>query len=258
MTIDFNKLRERLDKLRAKGEKKDRKPSSEVYFKINKGQDKIIRIVDYPHADDPFVETWHHYNIGPIMSVYCPKYNHGGKCPICDAVSKLYETGLPRDKELAGRTRARARYFSPIIDRTDSEFKLRWWGYPPTVFDKLIDHALDPDYQDGGKCLTDLDKGRDITVSKPLEDKKAVNIKVKPKSSKAHSDAKELEAAIAELPDLHENPPWKIYSEDELFELVKNLSNSSGEGEETKPGDIADLRSRLGDIVKPEEADIPF
>ena len=85
--MDIASLQEKLAKLTPnKGSNK------KIYLKLTE-KFQTIRILPYPHAKDPFIEIYWHYNIAGVNSIYCPKENEGLPCPICDLAEKFRTAG---------------------------------------------------------------------------------------------------------------------------------------------------------------------
>ena len=62
--MDINALRDRLANLNRKSSK-----SGDVWKPKDEHQ---VRLLQYPHGDDPFLELSFHYDIGDVTPVLCP------------------------------------------------------------------------------------------------------------------------------------------------------------------------------------------
>ena len=56
---------------------------------------------------------------------------------------------------------AKQRFFSPVIVRGEEEKGVRLWGYSKTVYQKLLQLVLNPEYGD----ITDPEEGTDLTIN---------------------------------------------------------------------------------------------
>ena len=55
---------------------------------------------------------------------------------------------------------AKQRFFSPVVVRGEEEKGVRLWGYSKTVYQKLLNLVLNPEYGD----ITDPGEGTDLTL----------------------------------------------------------------------------------------------
>ena len=153
MGINFDKMRQKQKALQSRDNN-----GKKFFWKPQDGE-QTIRIL--PDSDgDPFKEFWFHYGIGDETAFLCPKKNHGEECVVCDFVQKLYNTRDEEDRKLANQTRAKQRFFSPVIVRGDEGEGPRLWGYSRTVYEKLLNLVLNPDYGD----ITDPKEGTDLVM----------------------------------------------------------------------------------------------
>lgn len=266
MSLDLDAIKRRLAELQEQGTQ--RQQNDDLLFTIADGEKKAVRIVDYPFGDNPFVELWFHYNVGPLRTVLCPKMNSGKECPICDVVKKLYTEGTNESKELASKIRAKMRVYSPVIDRSEADLKIKLWGYSKTIYETLMGYILDEDYQEvdsnNKKCtIVDLKLGRDITITKtaPSGNNKypSIDIKVKPRPSEAHDNINELlEEVKKTIPDLiNTGGPWTIYTEKELIDVIDKIDSNDGgdsnvmnEVNSTTKQEVEDLQKKLDELLK--------
>jgi len=162
MGININKLKEKFD--RKSAQRTDR-------YNMKDG-DNYIRIlppsIEYFSDDLDYIsfEFLMHFNMGTEgdkKAEVCPKTagkNH--KCPICEAVYKLYKTNTVEDKTLASGLRAKVRHIFNIIDLDDIDKGIQVLETGPKIYEKILVFATNPKYGD----LLDIDKGRNITITK--------------------------------------------------------------------------------------------
>jgi hypothetical protein len=154
MALDLKKIKERLANMNSKGGKFWRPPDGK----------SVIRIV--PTKDgDPFRDLHIHYGVGEEQGFLCPNRNFNQKCAVCDFASKMWkEAAAANDdasKEIAKGLFASQRYFSPIIVRGEGDPVVKIWSYGKTVYETLVNLALNPEYGD----ITDTETGTDITLT---------------------------------------------------------------------------------------------
>jgi len=189
MGINFDKMKAKKTALESRGGN-----GKNWFWKPSDG-DQVIRIV--PDADgDPFREFWFHYNLGENYGFLCPKRNFGEDCKVDDLVRKLYNDGSEESKKEAKDLNAKQRFFSPVIVRGEEEKGVRVWGYSRTVYEKLLNLVLDPDYGD----ITDPETGIDIKLTygkKNGESFPSTDLSPRRKSSPL-SESKDLTTEIVE------------------------------------------------------------
>jgi len=152
MAINMNKMRKKLQKLESRGGGK------ELFWKPQDGE-QTIRII--PDADgDPFREFWFHYNLGESPAFLSPKRNFGEDDALDQFVRKLFDDGTEESRDLAKKLMAKQRFFSPVVVRGEEEKGVRLWGYSKTVYQKLLNLVLNPEYGD----ITDPEGGTDLTI----------------------------------------------------------------------------------------------
>tara|TARA_R100000008_G_C3574429_1_gene164274 strand:- start:186 stop:974 length:789 start_codon:yes stop_codon:yes gene_type:complete len=153
MAINLEKMKEKYRALQQKGN-----GERNLFWKPQDGE-QTIRIVPDPDGD-PFKEYWFHYNVGNENGFLCPKRMHGDDCPVCEFVSKLYNTKDEEDRKMASNMRAKQRFFSPVVIRGEEDKGVRLWGYSKTVYERLLSLVLNPDYGD----ITDPEDGTDMVI----------------------------------------------------------------------------------------------
>ena len=155
MAIDLKKMRAKL----ASTENKGGGSNKNLFWKPQDGE-SVIRIVPDPDGD-PFKEYWFHYNVANNPGFLSPKKNFGEDDVLDAYVRKLFNDGTEESREEAKKLMAKQRFFSPVIVRGEEEKGVRLWGYSKTVYQKLLQLVLNPEYGD----ITDLQEGTDLTIN---------------------------------------------------------------------------------------------
>lgn len=151
MALNMEKMKSKMASLESRGNK-------DLFWKPQDGE-QTIRIA--PDSDgDPFKEFWFHYNLGENQAFLSPKKNFGDDCPLDTFVRKLFDERTEDSRELAKKLMAKQRFFSPVVVRGEEEKGVRLWGYSKTVYQKLLNLVLNPEYGD----ITDVEKGTDLTL----------------------------------------------------------------------------------------------
>src|SRR4051812_47953872 len=86
--MNIKELRDRIQKLNNRGGNKPQdiwKPKDE----------HEVRLLPYPHAEDPFIELHFHYELGDTQSVLCPKANFNESCEVCEFADLLKSWKTP-------------------------------------------------------------------------------------------------------------------------------------------------------------------
>lgn len=168
--MDINELKNRLANLN----RRTNKPND-----IWKPKDEhVVRLLPYPHGDDPFLELHFHYEIGDNPSILCPKANFGDECEICDFCDLLKSWKTPdgddkkesdrkADWELFKKIQPKARVFVPMVERGKEGDGAKFWGVTPNQAAEILKVALD------GDRLAELDISPDDT-------KNALNVIISP------------------------------------------------------------------------------
>lgn len=152
MGINLDKMKEKLDSLKNKGQ------GGNKFWKPPEG-DSSVRVL--PTEDgDPFKSFFFHYGVGN-EGFLCPKGNFGEPCPVCDFVAGLYKEKDEESLEMAKKLGKKQRFFSPIVVRGEEKEGPKVWGYSKTVYEKLIQTVLNPDYGD----ITDMKEGTDVSIN---------------------------------------------------------------------------------------------
>lgn len=176
--MDINELRNRLNNLNNK--------SKSTVGQWKPKDEHQVRLVQYPHDEDSFIERTFHYNIDQ-REFLCPK-QFGNDCPVCEfAEGDLRNwngpNGQPKpeaqrraDWELYKKIQSRPRFYVPMIERGKESEGVRFWSMTPAQMgqaldvcgdgDRLADVGVKPGDTAGAfKVLFDVEKGYDLTVS---------------------------------------------------------------------------------------------
>lgn len=151
MGLDLERLRNKLDRLKNPSKTKF---SRNTWRPKKDGEESVVRLIEYPYGDDPFVELWFHYGIGKGPGILCPRIPDGKTCPICEFAES------ERDHEHAKKLWPKQRIFAVTIDRADGKPTPRYWGFGKQVYQKLIESLLNDEYSH----YLDVMNGIDMTV----------------------------------------------------------------------------------------------
>ena len=129
------------------------------FWKPEMGKDSIgsavIRFLPAPEGEDlPWVKMYSHAFKGPEnawLIENCPTTN-GQSCPICKENSKLWNSGVERDKEVARQRKRKLSYYSNIYVVRDplhpeNEGKNFLFKYGKKIFDKIME-SMQPEFED--------------------------------------------------------------------------------------------------------------
>ena len=153
MTINLDKIKQRMNKLQNKGGNGD-----DRFWRPQDGE-QTIRIV--PTSDgDPFKDFWFHYRVGDATPFLSPKRNFGEQDALDTFVRKLFDEGSEDSIKVAKSLMARQRFFSPVIVRGEEDKGVRIWGYGKMAYEKLLSLVLNPEYGD----ISDSEAGTDLVL----------------------------------------------------------------------------------------------
>jgi hypothetical protein len=117
----------------------------------------VIRFLPAPGDEDmPFIRMFNHGFKGPTgswMIENCPTSKGGAhKCPVCEANSELWNSGLESDKTIARERKRKLTFISNVLVITDqqnpeNEGKVFLFKYGKKIFDKL-NEAMNPQFAD--------------------------------------------------------------------------------------------------------------
>ena len=115
----------------------------------------VIRFLPAPKGEDlPWVKLWNHAFQGPTGQWYIENSlpTLGNNDPVSEYNSKLWNSGIESDKEIARRQKRKLSYYSNIYVVSDSknphnEGKVFLFRYGKKIFDKLM-AAMQPEFED--------------------------------------------------------------------------------------------------------------
>ena len=116
----------------------------------------VIRFLPAPEGEElPWVKLWKHAFQGPTGKWYIENSLttlNGGKDPVSEYNSQLWNSGLESDKEIARKQKRKLEYYSNIYVVSDSkhpenEGKVFLFRYGKKIFDKLM-AAMQPEFED--------------------------------------------------------------------------------------------------------------
>lgn len=226
MALDLNKIKKKLAQLQTSTNK------SAYIWKPPVGK-TVIRIVPYQYdKDNCFIELYFHYNISKKNPLSLDTFHEDD--PIVEFSEKLKNTGDTNDWKLGKKLEPKLRTYVPIIVRGKEKEGVKFWGFGKELYKEILNFITDPDYGD----ITDLEKGRDVTVEF-ISAKDAGNnygelsIRVKPNTSPATTDSSVLEMINEKQVDIFDVYKKPTYSELEDI-LAAWLQPENAESQESE------------------------
>jgi len=115
----------------------------------------VIRFLPTVEGDDlPWAKYWDHFFQGPTGQWYVEKSltTIGKDDPVSEMNSKLWNTGIEADKDMARRRKRRLHYVSNIYvvsdpESPENEGKVFLYTYGAKIFEKIMD-SMQPKYED--------------------------------------------------------------------------------------------------------------
>jgi len=115
----------------------------------------VIRFLPAVEGDDlPWAKYWDHFFQGPTGQWYVEKSltTIGKDDPVSEMNSKLWNTGIEADKDLARKRKRRLHYVSNIYvvsdpENPENEGKVFLYTYGAKIFEKIMD-SMQPKFQD--------------------------------------------------------------------------------------------------------------
>jgi len=115
----------------------------------------VIRFLPAVEGDDlPWAKFWDHFFQGPTGQWYVEKSltTVGKDDPVSEMNTKLWNSGIDSDKEVARKRKRRLHYVSNVYIVSDpanpeNEGKVFLYEYGKKIFDKIMD-AMQPQFQD--------------------------------------------------------------------------------------------------------------
>ena len=162
MGVDAKSLQEKFNKKGSQRADRLKLVDGDNYLRILPPTlEYLMESVDYISVDYMI-----HFKVGyegNYSHEVCPKTNgKQQRCPICEAVNKLYATKDASDKEVAGRIRAKTRYCFNVLDLNNLEKGVQIMEQGSQIYTEILKFIANPKYSD----ILDLDKGRNVTVTK--------------------------------------------------------------------------------------------
>jgi gp32 DNA binding protein like len=146
-------LTERLDKLTSKESYKDDRIWKPGIDKAGNGYAVIRFLPEIEGEDAPFVAVYSHAfkGKGGWLFENCPT-TLGEKCPVCQANTELWNSGIEDDKNIARQRKRKLAYISNILVLEDpanpeNKGKVFLYQYGTKIFQK-IQSLAHPEYQD--------------------------------------------------------------------------------------------------------------
>ena len=151
---NFEKLTGELDKLSKKSESyKDDRIWKPELDKASNGYAVIRFLPACENEDLPWVRVFNHGFKGPggWLIDNCPT-TLGKKCPVCEANSALWNSGIESDKDIARNRKRRLSYYANILVVSDpknpeNEGKVFLYKFGKKIFDKIIE-KIQPEFED--------------------------------------------------------------------------------------------------------------
>ena len=216
--MDVKKIQEKLEKLQNPTKKTQYADRSVTFFKPQLGKNLVRFVPNKNNPEDPFVELFFHYGIGP--KVMLSPISYGEKDPIVEFANGLKKSKDPEDWKLAKKLQPKQRTFALVISRNEEDKGARWYEFGKSVYQELL--ALGSDEEVGD--FTDVIEGRDIKVD-VTEGNPYQETAIRPtmKSSPLSKDNTLVKKWLDEQPDLMEN--YKKYSYDEIKDFLTKWLN---------------------------------
>ena len=115
----------------------------------------VIRFLPAPEGEDmPWAKLWNHAFQGPTGQWYIENSltTVGQNDPVSEYNSKLWNSGVESDKEIARKQKRKLQYYSNIYvvedpANRDNEGKVFLYRYGKKIFDKIME-AMQPAFQD--------------------------------------------------------------------------------------------------------------
>lgn len=219
----------------------------------------VVRLLPYPHGNDPFIELWFHYEIGET-TILCPSKNFGNDCAVCDFCEVLKawkdtngvdkpESERKADFEIFKKIQAKCRVYVPMVEREKEAEGAKFWGITPNQALEILELCSDGerleslglaagDESNGVQVVTSPEKAYDLKVSfrkagEKGNDKKfgVTNIEGKLKPSALSADKKVAADLIASIKNIKDVYPE--ISSAEVSKLMKKFVGSAAP--EAKP-----------------------
>lgn len=217
--MDIKKIQEKLESLQnPKKGKIQYKDRSITFWKPLVGKNLVRFVPNILNKDNPFVELYFHYGIGP--KVMLSPISWGEKDPIVEFANSLSKSKEPEDWALAKKLRPKMRTFAPVVSRSEEDKGVRWYEFGKSVYQELLALAADEDVGDFSDVLEGRDIKVDVTEGNPYPE---TSIRPSMKSSTLSDDSGTVENWLNNQPDLMSC--YKKYSFDEIKEFLTKWLN---------------------------------
>lgn len=228
----------------------------------------IIRFL--PAAENeqlPFVRIWSHGFKGPGGQWFienCPTTLQG-KCPVCEANSALWNSGVESDKEIARNRKRKLRYVSNIYvvadpSNRENEGKVFLYNYGKKIFDKINESLSPKNAVEKPINPFDFWKGRDFKLKiKTVSDfANYDDSQFESSSALLNGDDKELEKLWKTQYKLLEFvDPSKFKAYDELSEQFQRAMNISPARSTNLANPRQTQKMSMGSTTNPGAAEAP-
>ena len=150
---NINELTKKIEETNKKESFKDERFWRPELDKASNGY-AVIRFLPASEGEDlPWAKYYSHgfQGKGGWFIENCPT-TLGQKCPVCEANSELWNSGIEKDKDIARNRKRRLHYVSNIMIVSDpanpqNEGKIFLYKYGKKIFDK-INEAMNPEFAD--------------------------------------------------------------------------------------------------------------
>jgi len=172
----------------------DKSERNNDWWRPQQGENKI-RIIEAPKDSElpSMYVAYKHFNVGPEKRSYWCRKSTGSKdrdwnskCPVCDYVSQLYDTGEEEDRKFASSMKASQRILLNVVDlkvpeegvklfecsKTLWDIMVRYWG--SSKWGNLADAEAGYNFiieRDGPKNFPNYDKSRAEDDATPIPNK---------------------------------------------------------------------------------------
>ncbi len=247
MSINLDKIKERLNKFQTNNSKSDVK-IGDYLWKVPMGKSQI-RIVPYKYnSESPFMELYFYYDLNK-MHYLSPK-SYGEEDPIADFMSKLRVSGERIDKALYKKLMPSLRIFVPVVVRGEEDKGVKFWSFGKNTYIDIMNIISDPDYGD----ITDIENGRDLIVDRTSTTNSRLNDKttIRPKPNKSVLSKDKLEIFLSEQKNIFEI--FKKWSYEELQlaleKYIEYQENNSLENVESVSSNKLGINEKVDKVNK--------
>ena len=219
-------------------------------LKVQVGQPRVIRILRGPNDSTFYRVRSQHWGIpvghGNTPPLSCSKKHEDTPCYFCEMVNEYYNSGDPRQNELARKSKASVSVIANVIDVKDPENddgtpKVLIWQFSWKLFQEVRSYFRDPDYGD----LTHPETGRNFKITASVVSSQGarqwtrydLQIGAKPTGL-------DDPAALDHLYDLDTTFPVKVYTYDEQ-KMIFDGTWDPRSGSKSLPSSAASIAPKL-------------